>query len=197
MEIEQLVAPGSTSREPMLPSSLYLPGQHELPPGALHLPWTTDGAEPSSCVGRLAQNQGSKVPGRLVTSAKSRLSYGGVDRTAPILPWGADQAVEKVSPVATSTRYLKHVVAAWSHNFPDDPLPEQDVVLTVPASFDDVARTLTLEAARAAGVGERIVLLEEPQAAFYAYFGTNLKDWKERTKSNSSLLLMWAAGPPT
>ncbi len=189
MEVDQLVAPGSTSREPMLPSSLYLPGQHELPPGALHLPWTVDGVEPSFCVGRLAQNQGSKVPGRLVTSAKSWLSYGGVDRTAPILPWGGDETVEKVSPVEASTRYLSHVVSAWSHHFPDDPLAEQDVVLTVPASFDDVARTLTLEAARTAGLGERIVLLEEPQAAFYAYFGTHLKDWQGEHKDQLVLVV--------
>ena len=112
---------------------------------------------------------GSRVAGRLVSSAKSWLSYGGVDRTADILPWGSEGS-HKVSPVEASARYLGHIVAAWNHKFPKSPLAEQDVILTVPASFDDVARTLTLEAAQRVGLHTNLVLLEEPQAAFYDYF---------------------------
>lgn len=178
LDVEQLISPGAWGAEEMLASSLYLPGRHELAAGALRLPWTPPDVEPDFCVGRLAQTQGGKIPGRLVTSAKSWLSYGGVDRTAPILPWGADDVVGKVSPLEASTRYLKHIADAWSKVHPDDPLSEQDVVLTVPASFDDVARTLTLEAARNAGLGDGLVLLEEPQAAFYEHLGAHQSDWE-------------------
>ena len=117
-------------------------------------------------IGRLARTLGAQVPGRLVTSAKSWLSHASVDRLAPILPWGADDEVGKVSPVTASASYLAHVRAAWNHRFPHALLEDQDVVLTVPASFDDGARALTLEAARMAKL-PALRLLEEPQAAFY------------------------------
>ncbi|WP_009915010.1 Hsp70 family protein, partial [Burkholderia humptydooensis] len=116
--------------------------------------------------GTLARALGAQVPGRLVTSAKSWLSHASVDRLAPILPWGAADDGGKVSPVAASASYLAHVRAAWNRRFPDAPLEQQDVVLTVPASFDDGARSLTLEAARLARL-PALRLLEEPQAAFY------------------------------
>ncbi len=116
--------------------------------------------------GRLAATLGAQVPGRLVASAKSWLSHASVDRTAPILPWGADEEVGKISPVAASASYLGYVSAAWNHQFPDARLEDQDVVLTVPASFDEGARALTLEAARMAGL-PALRLLEEPQAALY------------------------------
>ena len=165
--VDQLVAAGECAPRSMLPSSLYLPGDHELPAGALSVPWNTDA---DYAVGHFAQERGSKIPGRLVTSAKSWLSYGGVDRDAEILPWGGDDGVAKVSPVTASARYLEHMAAAWAQRFPNDPMADQDIVLTVPASFDDAARTLTLEAAQRAGLGDGIVLLEEPQAAFYEHF---------------------------
>ncbi|MBV8261204.1 MAG: hsp70 family protein, partial [Paraburkholderia sp.] len=149
----------------------YHPAAGELADGDLRLPWRAssesgNGERASVVVGRLARTLGAQVPGRLVASAKSWLSHAAVDRLAPILPWGAPDDVAKVSPVVASASYLAHVRAAWNHRFPHAPLEDQDVVLTVPASFDDGARALTLEAARLAKL-PALRLLEEPQAAFY------------------------------
>ena len=167
-EIDQLVSPGEVAARPLLPSVRYHAAQGELSAGDLQLPWpAAPSAEPQhGVVGRLARSLGAQVPGRLVTSAKSWLSHASVDRTAPILPWGAGDDIDKVSPVTASASYLAHVRAAWNHRFPQARLEDQDVVLTVPASFDDGARALTLEAARMAQL-PALRLLEEPQAAFY------------------------------
>lgn len=179
-EIDQLVGLGELGAAPLLPSARYHPAEGELAAGALALPWrqgeaggngaaeagTAGGTTPPAIIGRLARQLGEQVPGRLVSSAKSWLSNASVDRLAPILPWGAPEGAGKVSPVAASASYLAHVRDAWNHRFPDAPLARQEVVLTVPASFDDGARALTLEAARAAGL-PALRLLEEPQAAFY------------------------------
>lgn len=167
-EVEQLVAPGEVEPRPMLPSVRYHPAEGELAAGDLALPWRRDPSE-RAIVGSLALSLGAKTPGRLVASAKSWLSHGAVDRTAKILPWGAseDAGVEKVSPVEASASYLAHVRAAWDHRFPKNPLHTQEVVLTVPASFDEGARALTLQAAKDAGL--RVRLVEEPQAAFYRW----------------------------
>ncbi|MDB4996991.1 MAG: DnaK-related protein, partial [Myxococcaceae bacterium] len=157
--IPQLVTPTDTEALPLLPSCLWAPAPDEAiadPFG--DAPWV---------VGEAARRRGAEVPGRLVASAKSWLSYAGVDRTAAILPWGAEEDVPRVSPVEASARYLAHVKRTWDEAFPDAPLAEQEVVLTVPASFDEAARELTLEAAARAGIPVR--LLEEPQAAFYDY----------------------------
>ncbi|MES2162732.1 MAG: Hsp70 family protein [Pseudomonadota bacterium] len=167
-EIEQLVAPGEVGAGALLPSLRYHPAQGELADGDLQLPWpSADVAGLSQVVvGRLARKLGAQVPGRLVSSAKSWLSHPQVDRMAPILPWGAEADVAKVSPVAASASYLAHVRAAWNARFPAHPLEHQQLVLTIPASFDEGARALTLEAARMAGL-PALRLLEEPQAAFY------------------------------
>ncbi|NKJ45385.1 molecular chaperone DnaK [Burkholderia sp. SG-MS1] len=170
-EIEQLVSPGEVAARPLLPSVRYHAGAGELSPGDLQLPWSTADraaadAAPPVVIGQLARVLGAQVPGRLVASAKSWLSHASVDRVAPILPWGAADDVRKVSPVEASASYLAHVRAAWNQRFPDAPLEQQDVVLTVPASFDEGARALTVEAARLAGL-PGLRLLEEPQAAFY------------------------------
>src|SRR5471030_7976 len=151
-DIDQLVGLGEVGARELLPSVRYHPAQGELASGDLQLPWSgADKREMQAAViGRLARTLGAQVPGRLVTSAKSWLSHASVDRLAPILPWGADDEVGKVSPVTASASYLAHVRAAWNHRFPHALLEDQDVVLTVPASFDDGARALTLEAARAA-----------------------------------------------
>ena len=168
--LEQLVAPGEVAPRPLLDSLRYHPADGELPPSALALPWSEGPieGEPGApfVVGELARRLGEKVPGRLVVSAKSWLSHASVDRTAPILPWGGAEGVAKISPVLASASYLAHVRSAWDHAHPGAPLAEQEVVLTIPASFDEGARALTLEAARVAGIG-RARLLEEPQAAFY------------------------------
>ncbi len=163
--IPQLQRPGEVAALPLLPSCLYVPGEHELPPGAAALPWD---AEPGLIAGEFARWQGARVPGRLVASAKSWLCHAGVDRAAPILPWGAPAEVKKISPVAASSRLLAHLAAAWNHAQPGAPLAEQEVVITVPASFDEVARALTVTAAQQAGFG-KLTLVEEPQAAFYDF----------------------------
>jgi molecular chaperone DnaK (HSP70) len=171
-EIEQLVSPGEVAARPLLPSVRYHAAPGELSAGDLQLPWpTADQSDPNQqaqpvVIGRLARLLGAQVPGRLVASAKSWLSHASVDRVAPILPWGAADDVRKVSPVEASASYLAHVRAAWNQRFPDAPLEHQDVVLTVPASFDEGARALTVQAARMAGL-PALKLLEEPQAAFY------------------------------
>ncbi len=169
LPIEQLVAPGEVAGASLLPSMRYHPADGELAPGELQLPWAQH--DPAGvdrvAVGRLARVLGAQTPGRLVASAKSWLSHAGVDRMAPILPWGAaDADVAKVSPVAASASYLAHLRAAWNRRFPQAPLERQQIVLTVPASFDEGARALTLEAARMAGLPE-VRLLEEPQVALY------------------------------
>ena len=174
--IEQLVAPGEVAARAMLPSLRYHPTEGELAPGDTQLPWIEADlgpAAPTGVLGELARELGSRVPGRLVASAKSWLSHSSVDRTAAILPWGAAEGVAKISPLHASASYLAYVRAAWNHRFADYSLDNQDVVLTVPASFDEGARTLTLEAARLAGLSD-VRLLEEPQAACY--------DWLVRHK---------------
>jgi molecular chaperone DnaK (HSP70) len=166
--IPQLVNVGELGQRPLLPSFLYIPGPHDLPPGATNLPWNES---PSDVIGEFARNHGGRIPGRLVTSAKSWLCHFGVDRTAPLLPWAAPPIVARLSPLEVSARYLRHMVAGWNHflaKSEDERLEKQPVVLTVPASFDDVARNLTMEAAKLAGM-ENVTLLEEPQAAFYCW----------------------------
>ena len=175
--VDQLVAPGEIAAQPLLPSNRYHPAEGELAAGDLQLPWRqidVAGVE-RVAVGRLARQLGAATPGRLVASAKSWLSHPGVDRMAPILPWGADAQVPKVSPVAASASYLAHLRANWNTRFPQQPLERQELVLTVPASFDEGARALTLEAAKLAGL-PHLRLLEEPQAALY--------DWLYRHRTS-------------
>ncbi|HKU41524.1 MAG TPA: Hsp70 family protein [Polyangiales bacterium] len=167
--VPQLIAAGEVAPRACLPSFRYHPARDELadadlsPGFALPLPDL-----PRGVVGTFAQLLGSRVPGRLIASAKSWLCHSGVDREAAILPWGAPDDVPKVSPVDASASYLAHLRAAWDLEHAAHPLAEQELVLTVPASFDEAARALTLEAAKRAGLG-RVRLLEEPQAAFYAW----------------------------
>ena len=198
--IDQLVAPGEVAAAPLLPSVRYHPAEGELAPGELQLPWSSangDNTAQQAVLGRLARVLGSQTPGRLVASAKSWLSHPGVDRTAAILPWGAPDAVPKISPLAASAGYLAYLRAAWNARFPAHPLQDQRIVLTIPAYFDEGARALTLEAARLAGL-PTLRLLEEPQAALY--------DWLVRHRASladelsGSRLVLWptsAAAPPT
>ena len=181
-DVEQLVAPGEVAALPLLPSVRYQSGIGELAAADLQLPWDGPAAPglvpkpdaPPVVIGTLARKLGAQVPGRLVASAKSWLSHAGVDRYAPILPWGGPADVPKVSPVDASASYLAHVRAAWNRRFPHDLLEAQELVLTVPASFDEAARALTLAAARQAGL-PTLRLLEEPQAVFY--------DWLQRHRA--------------
>ena len=168
-DIAQLVAPGEVAALPLLPSVRYHAAVGELAAAALQLPWPAESSsagQPPVVIGELARRLGAQVPGRLVASAKSWLSHAAVDRLAPILPWGAPDGVPKISPVEASASYLRHVRSAWNARFPDSPLERQEIRLTVPASFDEGARALTLDAARLAGLPQ-LRLLEEPQAAFH------------------------------
>ncbi|MFO0968760.1 MAG: Hsp70 family protein [Gemmataceae bacterium] len=195
--IPQLVKLGEVGPRELLPSFLYLPGPHDLPPGAAALPW--DPAR-THIVGEFARNHGAKVPGRLVTSAKSWLCHAGVDRSAPLLPWSAPPDVHRISPVEASTRYLQHMVEGWNNVIakgdPDAELQKQMVVLTVPASFDDMARTLTVEAARKAGI-ENLTLLEEPQAAFYCWLATHSAQEAAHLKPGDLCLVVDVGGGTT
>ncbi len=168
VDIPQLVAPGETAARPLLPSFTYLPAEGELADHDRALPWGPQ----ATVVGELARKLGAKVPTRLVASAKSWICYGGVNRRAAILPWSAPENSPHISPFDASVAYLAHLRAAWDGEHPEAPLHEQDVVVTVPASFDESARELTIEAARDAGLGH-VRLIEEPQAAFYDFVGEN------------------------
>lgn len=193
MGIPQLVAPATVEARDTLPSFHYEAAAGEFSPGALRLPWTEAKEEPRTAVGFFARDHGAAIPGRLAMSAKSWLSHSGVDRTAGLLPWHGAPDVARLSPVEVSARYLGHLRAAWDHGRPESPLAQQDVVLTVPASFDEVARELTLEAARQAGL-QRVTLLEEPQAAFYAWIHSHRDDWETRVQPGQTILVCDVGG---
>ncbi|NVJ28187.1 hsp70 family protein [Myxococcus sp. AM011] len=191
--VPQLVRQGEVAPRALLPSTVYVPAGHELSTESLQLPWGDDGGP--WVVGELARWQGARVPGRLVASAKSWLCHPGVDRSAPILPWGAPADVQKLSPVDASALLLTHLARAWDYTHPDAPLSKQEVVITVPASFDEAARALTVSAARKAGL-EKFTLLEEPQAAFYDYTARHRADL-EQTLSHVRLVLVVDVGGGT
>ena len=184
--VPQLVAPGEVAARDVLPSFHYEAAAGEFPPGALRLPWQERAH--GYAVGLFAREHGAQVPGRLVVSAKSWLSHSGVDRTAGLLPWHGAPDVERLSPVKVSARYLAHLRGAWDHRFPEHPMARQEVVLTVPASFDEVARELTVEAAREAGL-VKVVLVEEPQAAFYAWIDAHRGDWESHVRPGQTILV--------
>ena len=203
--IPQVVAPGAVEDRPLLPSFLYLPGAGEQPAGALKLPWASDR---DYAVGAFARDFGAKVPTRLVASAKSWLSHPGADRKGPILPFRAGEADRRVSPVDASTRTLGHLAEAWNQGMakggPDLRFEAQDIVLTVPASFDASARDLTVEAARAIGIGNanllavgNLTLLEEPQAAFYAWLDAVGEGWRKQVQVGDLVLVADVGGGTT
>jgi molecular chaperone DnaK (HSP70) len=190
--VPQLVNPGEVRAEPLLPSFLYVPGPADFPAGATALPWNDT---PAHVVGVLAQKRGGENIGRLVSSAKSWLSYSGVDRTSAILPAAAPEGVGKISPVTASRAYLQHLRDAWQSTMPDAPFDHQHVLVTVPASFDAVARELTLHAAQEAGYRD-VVLLEEPQAAFYSWIQRN-PHWREQVAVGDLILVIDIGGGTT
>lgn len=200
--VEQLVSAGEVAERSVLPSARFHPLADTLDEGARALPWGTtewngdDGARAEfGIVGTLANTLGTATPGRMVTSAKSWLSHPAVDRTAAILPWGASDEVLKVSPVDASASFLAHVRAAWDHRHPNNPLSTQEVVLTVPASFDEGARALTLQAAKKAGF--RVRLVEEPQAAFYRWLDAKRDDLEASLGSTRLALVVDVGGGTT
>lgn len=183
--VPQVVGPGQVERRDVLPSFHYQPAEGEFPAESLALPWER---KPGHVVGVFARDQGVRAPGRLVASAKSWLCHPGVDRTADLLPWHGAPDVDRLSPVEASARYLAHMRAAWNQAHPEHPLERQDVVLTLPASFDEVARELTVRAAQKAGL-PRVVLIEEPQAAFYAWINKHRDDWQTRVDAGQTILV--------
>jgi len=191
-----LVAPGEVAARPLLPSVRYHPAPGELVAGDRQLPWPENELGAQAVLGEWARVLGSQVPGRLVTSAKSWLSHSAVERTAPILPWGGAKDVARISPVDASASYLAHIRAAWNHRFPRQKLEKQDLVLTVPASFDEVARSLTVEAAHRAGLGQAR-LLEEPQAACYDWLHRHQQELNEQLAATRLLLVCDVGGGTT
>ena len=192
--IPQVVNPNEVADRTLLPSFLYIPGDLDFPKGSLSLPWD---AEPQFVIGELARKRGAESPGRLVSSAKSWLSYTGANRTAPILPWQAAAEVSKLSPVEVSSRYLAYIRTAWdAQHGKDHGLAAQDVLLTVPASFDEEARELTRRAAEQAGL-EHVTLIEEPQAAFYAWLDSKGEGWRKRIRVGDLVLVCDVGGGTT
>ncbi len=186
LAINQVIAPGEVAARKGLPSFLLVPSEHQVPRDAMALPW----GNPPFVVGEMARQRGAELPSRLVSSAKSWLSHTGVDRTGPILPWRTSDepdSVPRVSPVNASARYLAHIRAAFAEAT-GEPLEEQDVFLTVPASFDVVARELTVVAASEAGLGN-VTLIEEPQAAFYSWLAKLGDSWRQRLQPGDVVLV--------
>jgi len=199
--INQVVGPGEIAERPSLPSFLLLPSEHEVPSAQLQLPWS---GPLRYAVGTFARERGAELPHRLVSSAKSWLCNPSIDRTAQVLPFrGAQRELDKemeggerVSPVNASARYLAHLRAAWDDANPDEPADEQEVLVTVPASFDPVARELTVVAAREAGF-DKVTLLEEPQAAFYAYLAARGDAWRKDLSPGDVVLVCDVGGGTT
>lgn len=196
LAIPQLVAAGQTESLDTLPSFYFQP----VPTGdprsndQLRLPW--DKKSPAFCVGGYARDETARTSGRGIASAKSWLCHTTVDRTAALLPWQGAGDVKRLSPVDVSAQYLKHIRKAWDQQFPQMPLADQDIVLTLPASFDEVARELTIKAASVAGLA-RVVLIEEPQAAFYAWVYKHDADWESRVEIGQKILVCDIGGGTT
>jgi len=171
LEVTQIIGPNQIGEKTTLPSALYIPHPDEFPQNSFALPWDS-GIGDSTIAGYFAREHGALVPDRLVTSAKSWLSNPHIDPRRPTLPWRWDIQEEKLSPLECSRRYLAYLKNAFLYagrvRGRNWDLSDTGVVLTVPASFDAVAQSLTAEAAEAAGLG-KVTPLEEPQAAFYAW----------------------------
>ena len=192
VSIPQLTAPGTVEERVLLPSFIYLAKEGEFASGALALPWDK---KATYAVGEFARAHGAKVPTRLVASAKSWLSHAGVDRTGALLPWQAPPEVERISPVEASARYLRHLAGAWKASRKTD-LDSEEIVLTVPASFDAAARELTMQAASHADL-RNVTLLEEPQAALYAWLEKMGDGFRKQVKVGDVILVVDVGGGTT
>ncbi len=186
LAIAQLVAEYQVEKRDTLPSFHFQAPTQNLAKGSLRLPWHTD--DQDWCVGFMARDEGLKSPGRMIASAKSWLCHSGVDRVAKLLPWHGAADVERLSPVQASARYLGHIRDAWNAKFTRDELAQQDVVITLPASFDEIARELTVQAASMAQL-PNVVLIEEPQAAFYAWVYKHSDNWPKMVSAGHTILV--------
>jgi len=200
LPIPQLVEAGEVAPLTLLPSFLYVVGDLDFPAGSLRLPWEEEGVRPAHVVGELARKRGAERPARLVSSAKSWLSHAGANRTSAILPWNAPEEVPQISPVMASSAYLQHVRHSWDARVAAGDaglaLDRQQVFLTVPASFDEEARELTLRAAEAAGL-TNVTLLEEPQAACYAWIESAGDRWRRQLRVGDLVLVCDVGGGTT
>lgn len=194
LKIPQLVDSSTIEYRPSLPSFTYLPTEEESAGDAFELPWEV---EKGYVNGHLGRKRGAETPQRSVAASKSWLCHNKVDRRAAILPWGASEDVQKISPVTAATHYLSHLVQAWNYEHPEEPIENQQVTLTVPASFDPVARELTRHAATAAGLPESFVFLEEPQAALYSWLQSQGEDWRKTLKVGQTVLVCDVGGGTT
>ncbi len=196
--VPQLVAPGEVAELPLLPSFTYLPGPADVAPDMLRLPWHRRKA-PDWAVGVFARDMAARQPDKVVSSAKSWLCHEGIDRRSDCLPFSRGEVPRRISPITASRLYLEHLRDAWNHTMAaGDPglrLEKQTVLLTVPASFDAVARDLTVEAAAAAGLSVR--LLEEPQAAFYAWLHRQGEGWRRQVREGDLILVCDIGGGTT
>ena len=193
MAIPQLTALGMVEEKNQLPSFLYQAHTAEIAPGSTALPWT---AKPDYLVGEIARAMGGKTPIRLVSSAKSWLCHAGVDCKSAILPADAPEEIERVSPFQATQAYLEHMRDAWEYQHPNAPLHQQDITITVPASFDPAARELTVEAARSLGLNQS-VLLEEPQAALYSWIERSRGSWRKQARVGDIILVVDIGGGTT
>jgi molecular chaperone DnaK (HSP70) len=193
MPIPQLTSPGNIEERTQFPSFMYRAHEAELAAGEVALPWPSD---PGAIAGVIARELGSKTPIRLVSSAKSWLCHGGVDRHAAFLPVDSPEEVDKIAPVAVVAHYLAHLRGAWDQRFPEAPLVDQDVTVTIPASFDPAARELTAEIAATAGLSH-LTLLEEPQAALYSWIKRSRGGWREQLNVRDIVLVIDIGGGTT
>ncbi|WP_261815315.1 Hsp70 family protein [Vibrio gallicus] len=193
MPIAQLTAPGQVESLDQLGSFIYQASEHEMGEGSRSLPWTTT---PEALVGAVARKLGSKTPLRLIASAKSWLCHSKVNRREAFLPAGSPEEVEKISPLRATELYLAHLKQAWDHQNPEHLLVDQDITITVPASFDPAARDLTAEAARNLGI-QHLTLLEEPQAALYNWIEKTGDDWRNQLNVGDVVLVVDVGGGTT
>jgi molecular chaperone DnaK (HSP70) len=195
VQITQILGLNQIGEKPTLPSALYIPHPDEFPHNGIKLPWSKGGGE--QIIGHFARDHGALIPDRLITSAKSWLSNFHIDPKKPVLPWKSDIKEHKLSAFECSRRYLEHMKAGFLYTESTKghawKLEEGQVVLTVPASFDEIARNLTAAAAEAAGFG-KVVLLEEPQAAFYAWTAQAGNSWRTQVRRGDIVLVCDVGG---
>lgn len=191
--IPQLSTLGSVTEQYQLPSFVYQAHEDEISKDQTPLPWNADN---TTLVGDVARNLGLKTPIRLVSSAKSWLSHATVSPHDAILPFASPDEVEKISPVTATSQYLNHLAEAWNHAHPDSPIAEQDVTITIPASFDPAARNLTAQAAQDLNL-KHLNLLEEPQAAVYSWLEACGDEWRDQVKVGDTILVIDIGGGTT
>lgn len=195
-KIPQLIEAGEVLENAILPSFIYIPDEKDLPVGSLNLEWN---GKVSLCVGEFAKKSSPKVPLKVITSAKSWLCAENIDKTLPILPWDRNNPDKQMSPVDATKTILEHIKNAWNSKMAsedkDSAMENQEIVLTVPASFDTVARELTLKAA--SQIGLKTILLEEPQAAFYSWLNENGEQWRKKITTGDTILVCDIGGGTT